>query len=95
MFEWDEDKRSATIEKHGIDFVDMVEIFAAPHLVLAARSETEPRCLAVGPLRGIFFTVVFTKRGEVTRIITARRARRDEREKYQAAVAGGDPSAEG
>ncbi|MES2141851.1 MAG: BrnT family toxin [Pseudomonadota bacterium] len=27
VFEWDEKKRSLNLEKHGIDFVDAIEIF--------------------------------------------------------------------
>ncbi len=30
-FTWDERKRRANIRKHGIDFVDAVEIFAGPN----------------------------------------------------------------
>ena len=32
-FEWDETKRAANLAKHGIDFVDALEMFAAPMLV--------------------------------------------------------------
>ncbi len=32
MYEWDEAKRLATLEKHGIDFVDAVEIFSGTYL---------------------------------------------------------------
>lgn len=87
-FEWDEAKRLATLEKHGIDFIDAAEILATDYLLLEARSETEQRSLAVGMINGITIAVVFTMRGETIRIITARRARKDEREHYQAHVAG-------
>ena len=30
MFEWDEGKREANLVKHGVDFVDAVEVFADP-----------------------------------------------------------------
>lgn len=29
-FEWDEKKRQANLEKHGLDFVDAIKIFEAP-----------------------------------------------------------------
>lgn len=29
MFEWDEAKREANLVKHGVDFVDALEVFAA------------------------------------------------------------------
>ncbi len=95
MFEWDETKRLATLNKHGIDFIDAVEVFAQPHLRLPARSDIELRATAIGIIDGIFIAVIYTMRGDVTRIVTVRRARRDERESYQAHVAGGNPANEG
>ena len=95
MFEWDEAKRHATLSKHGIDFIDAVEVFAQPHLRLPARSEIEPRQIAIGIVNGIPVAVIFTIRDDVIRIITARRARRHEREHYQIHVAGTDPAHEG
>ncbi|MGR3316668.1 BrnT family toxin [Roseovarius indicus] len=90
MFEWDEDKRKLTLEKHGLDFLDAAEVFAEDHLVLRARSEIEQRLIAIGPINGMFIAVVFTMRGDTIRIITARRARRNEREAYDAHVARRD-----
>ena len=84
MFEWDEEKRLATIEKHGIDFVDAIEVLLAPHLLAPARSEIESRAFAIGELNGVTISVLFTMRDNAIRIITARRARRNEREQYQA-----------
>ena len=94
MFEWDETKRIDTIKKHGIDFFDAAEIFITDYLQLEARSEIEQRSIAVGMIDGIAIAVVFTMRGDTIRIITARRARKDEREYYQAHVAGRNPKAE-
>ena len=90
MFEWDEDKRKLTLEKHGLDFLDAAEVFAEGHLVLTARSDIEQRRIAIGPVNGVAIAVVFTMRGETIRIITARRARRNEREAYDAHVARRD-----
>jgi uncharacterized DUF497 family protein len=84
-FEWDEAKRLANVAKHGIDFYDVLEIFASPHLEIEARQTNgETRRLAVGRLAGRLVTVVFTHRGEAIRIISARRARHGERRQYQA-----------
>jgi uncharacterized DUF497 family protein len=94
MFTWIESKRLATIEKHGIDFLDAIEIFASDHLLLSARSDHEQRSIAVGILNGVALAVVFTMRDDTIRIITARRARRDERERYQELFAGRDPAHE-
>lgn len=84
MFTWDEEKRRSTIQKHGIDFIDAAEILIAPHLVLEARSEIEQRKIAVGVLNGLHIAVVYTMRDDTFRLITARRARRNEREHYEA-----------
>ena len=83
MFSWDEKKRQATIDKHGIDFIDAISVFDFEHLILDARSDLEPRKIAIGQLNDQMIAVVFTMRGETCRIITARKARKDEREQYQ------------
>ena len=33
MFEWDEAKRDANLVKHGVDFVDALEVFADPRRI--------------------------------------------------------------
>ncbi|WP_104018217.1 BrnT family toxin [Roseovarius nitratireducens] len=90
MFEWDDDKRLIALKKHGIDFLDAVEIFESDYLCLSGRSDIEIREIAVGYLDGSYLAVVFTMRGETIRIITVRKARRDEREAYDAYVARRD-----
>lgn len=82
-FEWDKEKRLATIAKHKIDFIDAIEIFGGKVLILPGKSEIESRQLAVAPLGEKMIAVVFTMRGEIVRIITARAARKNEREQYQ------------
>ncbi len=83
-FEWDEDKRLANIARHGIDFVRAKEIWQGPVLeVPSPQSEHgEERFLAIGSVEGRVITVVFTWRGESRRIISARAARKHERENY-------------
>jgi hypothetical protein len=87
QYEWNEAKRIATLEKHGIDFRDAIEVFETVHLELEARSDVELRRIAVGDLDGVTIAVVFTRRQDAIRIITARKARRDEREHYQTLLA--------
>lgn len=83
-FEWDEQKRLKNIEKHGIDFVDSDILFGNPYLVeRSKRINGEERLLAIGMIDEIYFTAIFTKRGPIIRIISMRRARHDERKKYQ------------
>ena len=83
MFQFDEKKRVTVISKHGIDFLDAVEIFGGNVLLLPARSEIEARQKAIAPLGPKMICVVFTLRDDKIRIITARVARKNEREKYQ------------
>lgn len=90
MFEWDEEKRRLALEKHALDFLDAVEIFETDHLCLPGRSDIEIREIAVGYVNESYIAVVFTMRGDMTRIITVRKARRNEREAYDAYVARRD-----
>jgi uncharacterized DUF497 family protein len=90
MYEWDEAKRIAALHKHNIDFADAVEIFEAIYIRLSGRSDIEIREIAVGYVNETYIAVVFTMRGETIRIITVRKARRDEREVYDAYVARRD-----
>jgi uncharacterized DUF497 family protein len=69
--------------KHGIDFADAVEIFSDPdQLSYRSRTGIEERFVSVGRLRTHLIAVIFTKRGDRIRIISARTARRSERQRY-------------
>ena len=87
MYEWNEEKRNAVLLKHSIDFFDVVEIFAQDHLILHARSDVEERRIAVGQMNSVTLAVVYTHRDGAIRIITARRARKNEREQFEALLA--------
>jgi uncharacterized protein len=76
MFLWDERKRESTLEKHKIDFIDAIEIFGGKVLILPGKSEVESRQIAVAPSGGKMIAVIFTVRGNDTRIITARIAQK-------------------
>ena len=86
-FEWDEDKRSANIEKHGIDFLDARMIWRRPVLdpIALRMVDEEARMTALGTLGEdeIIVAVVYTLRETTLRLISARRARRNERKTYQ------------
>ena len=87
MFEWDEVKREANLVKHGVDFVDAVEVFADPLRVERVddrREYAEERRQVVGTVHGHVLFVVYTLRGEVRRLISARRASSNERRAYDA-----------
>ena len=84
-FEWDEAKRLSNIAKHDIDFGRAITIFRSdPYIIPARPSGTEERGIAIGPLTDILIAVIYTQREDVWRIISARRARDNERRRYQA-----------
>ena len=84
-FEWDEAKRSSNIDKHGIDFRDAVGIFDEPHLTFPSVRKDEERQVTLGLLGATVIALVWTDRDGTIRLISARAARRHEREIYHAA----------
>lgn len=82
--EWDEAKRQLVLAKHGLDFLRAGLVFLGPHVVLPARSDGELREIAVGPSEGKMIAVIYTRRGDKVRLITARRARDNECRAYRA-----------
>jgi uncharacterized DUF497 family protein len=83
-FEWDEAKRLSNIDKHGIDFADAVKVFADPaaYTFTSPVSAGEQRYVTIGGMKGVLVAVISTLRGPVVRIISARAARRSERQLY-------------
>ena len=85
MFEWDEAKRAANIAKHGIDFIRAKEIWQGPVLEMPSpqSGHSENRFLAIGVTGGLHITVIYTWRGANRRIISAIKARGNERRYYE------------
>ena len=82
LFEWDESKRQANLEKHHIDFLDARRVFDTPVFEKIERRHGEDRVVAVGLMAGIEIVVVYVARGSRRRMISARRANRNERQEY-------------
>ena len=82
-FEWDENKRLVNLEKHGLDFRDVDLVFDDKVAVVPSKHSSEERFLAIGLLEGRFVAIVYTLRGEAYRIISFRRARNEEKARYQ------------
>ena len=88
-FEWDEHKRLSNVDKHGLDFLDVWAVFEDAHFIVpSAYGGDEERFLAIGVLAGRLVTVVCTRRSETVRVISFRRARHEERRKYQELFGG-------
>jgi uncharacterized protein len=85
-FEWDENKRQANIEKHGIDFLTATEAFGDPQRFTfrSPLGEPEQRHVLVGSVQGRVIAVVYTMREGTVRLISARRARAKEVELWAA-----------
>lgn len=85
-FEWDPAKAISNQQKHGFSFGQARAVFADPQHLEEDASETdygEKRSKAIGRLDQVIVAVIFTYRRGRRRIISARRARRDERERYR------------
>lgn len=83
-FAWDENKRRSNVAKHGIDFADAEDVFKDPAAFTyrSSGSSGEQRYVTIGAVRGVVIAVVTTLRQETIRIISARRARRSEKQSY-------------
>lgn len=88
-FEWDNLKRDQNLNKHLIDFDDAIRIFERPVLRVRSDRATETRHLAVGVVEGIEIAVIYTERNGACRVISARRARKNERKTYHKAFPSG------
>ena len=78
-FEFDEQKSKANQKKHGINFVDVQELWEDPGLVeIPARTSDEPRFLIIGLIKDKHWSAVVTPRDGHIRIISVRRSREEE-----------------
>jgi hypothetical protein len=88
-FDWDPAKRRENLRQHGLDFKTALRIFEGPVLErLDDRFDYgEQRISAVGIVDGLEVSVYYTDRGDVRRLISARKATKDERKAYCQALA--------
>ena len=82
LFDWDESKRQTNLAKHLVDFQEATQIFDGPVFEKARRRHGEDRVLAIGLMEDVEIVVVYVMRGKRRRIISARRAHRDEKKDY-------------
>ncbi len=83
-FEYDPEKSRSNKDKHGMDFEEAQKLWDDPYLLeIPARTLGEPRFLVVGRIGNKQWAAVITYRGERVRIISVRRARREEVELYE------------
>ena len=79
FFEFDTAKSESNRTKHGIDFIEAQGLWNDPMLLeIPAKTDDELRYLVVGLVDGRHWSAVITYRGENIRLISVRRARKEE-----------------
>ena len=85
-YEWDPAKAKANLRKHRISFADAALALEDTRALTMADPDAsgEQRWVSLGSdPRGRVLITVFTTRGRHTRIISARKASRNERRRYE------------
>ncbi len=83
-FEFDPHKSLANHKKHGIDFIEAQALWDDESLLeVPARTEDEPRSIVIGRIRDRIWAAIITRREERIRIISVRRARKEEQALYE------------
>jgi hypothetical protein len=85
QFEWDDTKAAENLRDHRVSFAESTLAIGDPFAIewLDLREAYgEERVIVVGMSQGQLLTVVYTKRGERLRIISARKATRHEQDDY-------------
>jgi uncharacterized protein len=88
-YEWDEAKRRSNIQKHGIDFVGIESVFLGVTVTVVDDRVNygEPRFVTLGLLSGRTVVITHTESDEVIRIISVRKATKNEEIAYFKEVA--------
>jgi len=83
-FEYDVKKSEINNKKHGIDFEEAKKLWDDPNLIeIPAKTIDEPRYLIIGKIGEKHWSAIITYRGEKIRIISVRRARKEEVKIYE------------
>lgn len=85
IFEWDVDKNKLNTQKHGIGFEQATAAFADPRALVAydtGHSEQEDRFHLLGMVNGVIVLLVVFTENDAIRIISARKATRQEEKRY-------------
>lgn len=84
-FEFDPQKSAANRKKHGIDFVAAQTMWLDVDLLeIPAKTLDEPRWLVIARIGFRVWSAVITRRAAAIRIISVRRARKEEIGLYEA-----------
>jgi len=87
IFEWDQSKAETNKRKHGVRFDEAQTVFIDNLSAMkpdTEHSDAEERLLIIGTSnRNRVIVVSYTERGDKIRLISARRATRNERKQYK------------
>jgi uncharacterized DUF497 family protein len=84
-FEWDTTKNKSNLDKHGVDFNQAKEVFKDENKIETPDNRKdygEQRFKIIGLAIDLILSVIYTMRGTVIRIISARAASKKERDDY-------------
>jgi len=83
-FEWDEAKRRSNLRRHGFDFLVAEKVFKSQVVtILDNRFDyDEIRFVTLGLLNGVVLAIAHLETDEVARILSVRKASRNEEEIY-------------
>jgi uncharacterized DUF497 family protein len=84
-FEWDETKNKANLAKHGIDFDHAILVFFDTNRIEwvdERKDYRELRYVTIGLIKENLYCIVYTIREKKYRLISARGARKDEKQDY-------------
>ena len=88
-FEWDADKDRSNLLKHGIHFEEAKNLWLDENRIqIQAPYPVENRGILISKYKGKLWTAIFTMRGDATRIISVRRAKRKEANLYEEETTG-------
>ncbi|NOX88761.1 MAG: BrnT family toxin [Calditrichaeota bacterium] len=83
-FEFNQNKSKTNKEKHGIDFIEAQKLWDDPDRIeIPTKYLDEPRFVLIAKLENEYWTAIFTYRKNKIRLISVRRARKNEKEIYE------------
>jgi uncharacterized DUF497 family protein len=89
-YEWDEKKNKTNEKKHGLNFADAEYVFGGQVLTVEDVGEDygEQRFNCLGLLEDRVVHITYTERGDITHIISMRKANKREQKIYFERVRG-------
>ena len=84
--DWDSRKAAANLKKHGVDFADAATVLHDEQAITIRDDQgSEERYVTIGmDALACVLVVVYTWRDDRPRLISARQAKRQERQEYEA-----------